>query len=84
MPESKSRRLPDAQPPRVAKDQPVGSSPLWFAPLMVALFVCGLLWIVVWYLAGSTLPVMKDLQNWNLAIGFGFIIGGFFMSTRWR
>lgn len=84
MPESKSRRVPDARPPRVDKPQPVGSSPRWFAPLMVGLFLFGLLWIVVWYLAGSTLPVMKDLSTWNLAIGFTFIIGGFVMSTRWR
>jgi hypothetical protein len=50
---------------------------------MVALFAIGLLWIVVWYLAPN-MPVIKELGNWNMAVGFVFIIGGFLMSTRWR
>ena len=57
----------------------------WLAPVMVACFVIGLLYIVVFYIAGQQVPVMKDLANIvNVGIGFGFIIVGFFLSTKWQ
>lgn len=83
MPESKGRSVPSGKTPAPKKAAP-GASPRWFAGVMVALFVVGLLWIVLWYLVGTELPVMKELGNWNMAVGFGFIMGGFLMSTRWR
>jgi len=52
---------------------------------MVALFVIGLAWIVAFYIAGDSIPLMKDIGNlWNVLIGFGFIGGGFIIATRWR
>jgi hypothetical protein len=60
-------------------------SPSWLAPTMVACFVLGMLYIVVFYIAGSQIPVMKDLSPLiNVGIGFGFIIVGFVLATRWR
>jgi hypothetical protein len=50
---------------------------------MVGFFVLGLLWIVVYYIAGADLPVMSTLSWWNVVVGFGFIGVGFAMSTRW-
>lgn len=85
MPESKGRNVPSGRPADAKqKAAPAGPSPRWYAPVMVGLFIFGLLWIVVWYLAGDKLPVVKDLGNWNMAVGFAFILGGFFMSTKWR
>jgi hypothetical protein len=46
--------------------------------------VLGLLWIVVYYIAGATLPLEGTLGWWNVVIGFGLIFVGFGMSTRWR
>lgn len=83
MPESKGRNVPSGQS-AAAKKAPPPASPRWFAIVMVGLFVVGLLWIVLWYLVPSQVPIMKDLGNWNMAVGFGFIMGGFLMSTRWR
>lgn len=57
-------------------------SPSWLAPVMVALFVVGLLWIVVYYLSQQQYPL--PVGHWNMAIGFGFIMGGFAMSTQWK
>lgn len=84
MPESKGRGKPKpraagSETKRVAQT----ASPRWLAPLMVTLFLLGLLWIVVYYLAPS-LPVMSDLGNWNMLVGFGLIMAGFVLSTRWR
>jgi Cell division protein CrgA len=59
-------------------------SPRWYAPLMVALMLVGLLWIVVYYVAGDEIPFMVDLSAWNFAIGFGAMVAGLIMSMRWR
>jgi len=52
--------------------------------MMVAFFLIGLIWIVVFYLAGNDVPGMSALGNWNLLVGFGFIGGGFVLATQWR
>jgi hypothetical protein len=51
---------------------------------MLGLFLFGLLWIVVFYITRGDLAVMRELGNWNLAVGFVFIAGGFVVATRWR
>jgi hypothetical protein len=61
-----------------------GPSPVWLAPLMLVLFGIGIAWLVVFYVTESKMPVVGDLGNVNLAIGFGFIILGFGLSTQWR
>jgi hypothetical protein len=60
-------------------------SPRWVAPLMVAFFIIGLLYVITFYLAGSSVPGMSSLSAAaNIGIGFSFIIIGFFLSTKWR
>jgi hypothetical protein len=51
---------------------------------MLVLLVVGLAYIAVFYLAGEKVPVMKDLNSWNFAIGFGLMVTGLFMAVRWR
>jgi Cell division protein CrgA len=55
----------------------------WVAPLMLACWLIGLAWLVVFYVAGNDIPYMKDLNNWNLLIGMGHIALGFVVSTQW-
>ena len=55
----------------------------WVAPLMLAFFLIGLAWIVVFYVTEGDLPV-GFLGNWNIVVGFGFIAGGFGVSTQWK
>ncbi len=92
MPESKGRKKDAYVPPPTGKGErkvaKIGS-PSWLAPVMVACFCIGLAYIVVFYIAGANIPVMNSIggdQNnlVNVAIGFGFIAVGFFLSTRWR
>lgn len=88
MPESKGRKKDVYTPPPTQKGERkvarIGS-PSWLAPTMVALFVIGLAYIVVFYVAGSQVPLMKDLSAIvNVGIGFAFIMGGFFLSMRWK
>jgi len=64
--------------------RPRGQSPSWVPALMVACFLLGLVWLVVYYLAGQQVPGMSGLGNWNLLIGIGLISIGFVVSTQWR
>lgn len=82
MPESKGRDKKSYTPPRTASKVKVGN-PSWYVPVMVALMLVGLLWIVVFYLSSSQFP-LPQLGRWNLGIGFGFLLVGFAMTTRWR
>jgi hypothetical protein len=50
---------------------------------MVALLLVGLAWIALFYVTGGSLPAAA-LGDWNLVVGFGFIIGGVALSTKWR
>lgn len=85
MPESKKRKKAVYTPPSSTKKR--RPSPRWLAPLMLVLFGLGVLWLVVFYISQSNfggLPVASDLGNWNLLVGFSFIIAGFGLSTQWR
>ena len=91
MPESKKRKkavyTPPPPPGGTTARKKKGPSPVWLAPLMLTLFGLGVLWLVVFYLTEARmggLPVAGDLGNWNLLVGFGFIIAGFGLSTQWR
>ena len=53
---------------------------------MLACFLFGLVWIVVYYLTGQdlSLPLMKNLGQYNLVVGIGFMAVGFVYATRWE
>ena len=61
----------------------VAPNPVWFKPIMLGLMILGLLWVIVFYLSGSVLPI-PGIGAWNLVIGFGIAFVGFLMTTRWR
>ena len=52
--------------------------------IFVAILLFGLAWIVVYYLAGSDVPLMRDLGNWNLLIGMGSILLGLMTAMKWE
>ena len=58
-------------------------SPKWLAPVMVAAFLIGLFWIVVFYVTQTGYPIPK-IGSWNMVIGFSFIGFGFTLATKWR
>lgn len=85
MAKSKVRKKAVYTPPQKSKAPEV--SPRWLVPTMCGLWIVGLAWIAVFYVTASTgtkVPVMTDLGNWNLGIGFAAIILGVVLSTRWR
>ncbi|PJF01650.1 hypothetical protein CUT44_02360 [Streptomyces carminius] len=85
MPKSRIRKKDQFTPPakKQTTDIKFGSGRNWVAPLMLALFLVGLAWIVVFYVTTGDLPV-ESLGNWNIVVGFGFIAAGFVVSTQWK
>jgi len=53
---------------------------------MLGCFLIGLVWIVVYYMTGQDLsiPLMKNLGQYNLVVGIGFMAVGFVYATRWE
>jgi hypothetical protein len=87
--------VPESRIRRKKKDSPVPASsapapmrldsPRWLVPTMLGFFLLGLLYIVVFYISGTDVPLMRDLPPLaNVGIGFAFLGIGFALATRWR
>jgi len=87
VPKSKIRKKDTYTPKAVAvkpKKASSYTSGRWVAPTMIALFLIGLAWIIVFYISGGDLPLMRHFGNANILIGFAFIGAGFVVATRWK
>ncbi|MGH3348701.1 MAG: cell division protein CrgA [Nocardioides sp.] len=54
---------------------------------MLACFLIGLFWICTYYVFSndpSNIPVMNDLEQYNLVVGIAFMAVGFTYATRWE
>jgi hypothetical protein len=53
---------------------------------MLACFVIGLAWIVVYYVfaQSGSVPLLRDLGQYNLVVGIGFMAVGFVYATHWE
>ncbi|HEX9543025.1 MAG TPA: cell division protein CrgA [Streptosporangiaceae bacterium] len=81
MPKSRVRsKAVYTPPPRSARSK---VSPRWLVPAMLGCLIIGLAWIALFYVTQGSLPI-SALSDWNLVIGFGFIISGVVLSTKWR
>lgn len=84
MPKSRIRKKDDYTPPPAKQTQTIKlTNRSWVAPVMLAFFLIGLAWIVVFYVTDTQLPI-EALGNWNIVVGFGFIAAGFGVSTQWK
>lgn len=88
---AKTKKVKAPKPAKVSKgDLP---NPVWFVPVMLGFLILGLVWILVYYNSKLALPLgtawatvlpALNIGNWNLVIGFGLILVGFAMTTRWK
>ena len=83
MPESRPRKKDDYKAPTSSRKPVRVGGRRWIAPVMIAFWVIGLLWIVVFYLAPD-LKYMSEIGNWNLVIGMVLIGIGFIFATKWE
>jgi Cell division protein CrgA len=53
---------------------------------MLGCFLLGLIWIVVYYVTGQDqiVPLVRDLGQYNLVVGIGFMAVGFVYATHWE
>ncbi|WP_445524733.1 cell division protein CrgA [Streptomyces cyslabdanicus] len=84
MPKSRIRKKADYTPPSAKQAASIKLEGRgWVAPVMLALFLIGLAWIVVFYVTDGSLPI-HAIGNANIVVGFGFIAAGFAVSTQWK
>jgi hypothetical protein len=88
MPKSKLRkkvveRHAHEEQHHIEEESPLLESPSWLAPVMVANFLIGLLWIVIFYVSQTAYPI-PGIGAWNMIIGFSFVAVGFSLATKWR
>ena len=90
MPKSKVRKKTSYTPSAATLSGPAATarlakpSPRWYPVVMAAFLLLGLAWIVVYYMAGESVPLIRTLGNWNFAVGFAFLVVGLGMAVRWR
>jgi hypothetical protein len=53
---------------------------------MLGCFLVGLLWIVVYYVTSqdASVPLVRELGNYNLIVGVAFMAVGFIYATHWE
>ena len=52
---------------------------------MLGCFLLGLIWIIVYYMVGSEpIPLIRNLGQYNLIVGIGFMAVGFVYATKWE
>ena len=56
----------------------------WVPWVFIPVGLLGVLWLLVFYIAGYQVPVMKNLGNWNYLIGLGLIASSFMIATLWK
>jgi hypothetical protein len=90
VPESRTRKSAEANQRRKARQesQPpkvkAPSSRRWVPPTFITVGLLGVIWLIVYYVAGPSVPLMSDLGNWNILIGMGGMAAAFGIATLWR
>jgi hypothetical protein len=53
---------------------------------MLGCFLIGLLWIVIYYITSqdASVPLIRELGNYNLLVGISFMAVGFVYATHWE
>jgi hypothetical protein len=53
-------------------------------PTFIGVGLFGVAWLIVYYVAGSSIPFMSPLGNWNILIGMAGMAGAFVIATFWK
>jgi hypothetical protein len=67
-----------------AKRSPkLSSNRAWVPPTFITVGLLGVLWLVVYYIAGASIPFMSSLGTINVVIGMGLLAASFGIATLW-
>lgn len=56
----------------------------WVPWVFIPLGLIGVAWLIVFYIAGYSVPFMAPLGNWNYLVGLGLIAAAFIVATLWE
>lgn len=94
MPESKTRkaaadkkkvkRAVDVAERRSERKLKAPVSRRWVPPTFITVGLLGVIWLITYYVAGTKVPYMMDLRNWNILIGMGLMAAAFTLATLWK
>ena len=90
MPESKvrktaeSKKKPKSTPVKKSRRIKAPSSRRWVPPTFITVGLLGVVWLIVFYIAGSQIPFMVALGNWNVLIGMAGMAAAFGIATLWK
>ncbi|MFT3888067.1 MAG: cell division protein CrgA [Arachnia sp.] len=56
----------------------------WVPAVFIPVGLLGVLWMVVWQLAGQSIGFMRALGDWNVGIGLVLIVASFALMTLWK
>jgi hypothetical protein len=90
VPESRTRKSADEKQRRKAQQEArapkvkAPSSRRWVPPTFIIVGLLGVAWLITYYVAGPSIPLMSDLGNWNILIGMGGMAAAFGIATLWR
>jgi hypothetical protein len=89
VPESRTRKSAEEKQRRARQEAgpakvKAPSSRRWVPPTFITVGLLGVLWLIVYYVAGPSIPYMSDLGNWNILIGMGGMAAAFGIATLWR
>jgi hypothetical protein len=59
-------------------------SPPWFGAMILAFFLIGIAYLLVYYFSNGGVLGLENLGGWNILIGFGFVVVGLAVATQWR
>lgn len=77
--EVKATELADRR--AATQKMPVNRS--WVPWVFIPVGLLGVIWLVLYYIAGPDIPGMRDLGNWNILIGMGLMAASFGLATLW-
>jgi hypothetical protein len=77
----KAKKSPDARPKKTPR---APGSRRWVPPTFITVGLLGVAWLIVYYVAGQSIPFMSDLGNWNILIGMGGMAAAFVIATFWK
>jgi Cell division protein CrgA len=90
VPESRTRKSAEKKQrlkaQQAAKPKKVKAPPnrRWVPPTFIAVGLLGVAWLITYYVAGTYIPFMDALGNWNILIGMGGMAAAFVIATLWR
>lgn len=56
----------------------------WVPPTFITIGLLGVIWLVVYYIAGRDIPVMNKIGDWNILVGMGLMALSFVVATLWK